>query len=180
MSTPLVNHYYYDTQTKALLVESLTQTIKELEGEPVFLCIGSERHILDCLGPLTGTMLAEKSLDILVYGTLEKPLHAKNLVKEIETIKSNHPHIIEIAIDAAIGIEKDIGIIKFKKGPLFPGKALGKRLPAVGQLSITGIVGKRDLDKGKQIINGSLHHVYHMAQLISSAIHEWYLYHKKL
>lgn len=180
MSIPLVNHYYDDPQIKALLVRSLAEAIDELQGEPVFLCIGSERHILDCLGPLTGTMLMEKSLDLLVYGTLEKPLHAKNLVKEIETIKSNHPHIIEIAIDAAIGIEKDVGIIKLKKGPLFPGKALGKRLPAVGQLSITGIVGKRDLDKGRPIINGSLHHVYHMAKIISSAIFEWYIYHKKM
>lgn len=175
MSTPLVNHYYHDAFTKALLVESLTQTINELEGEPVFLCIGSERHILDCLGPLTGTMLTEKSSDILVYGTLEKPLHAKNLVKEIETIKLNHPKIIEIAIDAAIGLEEDVGVIKFRKGPLFPGKALAKRLPAVGQLSITGIVGKRELGKGRQVFNGSLLHVYHMAQLISDAIYEWHL-----
>lgn len=180
MSAPLVNHYYYDALTKALLIESLTEAINELEGEPVFLCIGSERHILDCLGPLTGTMLREKSSDILVYGTLEKPLHAKNLVKEIEAIKLSHPQIIEIAIDAAIGLEEDIGVIKLRKGPLFPGKALAKRLPAVGQLSITGIVGKRDLGKGKQFFNGSLLHVYHMAQLISGAIYEWYLMNQKM
>lgn len=174
MSTPLVNNYYHDSETKQILVKSLTEAINELKGEPVFLCIGSERHILDCLGPLTGTMLLEKSPEILVYGTLDKPLHAKNLVKQIEEIKINHPQIIEIAIDAAIGLEEDVGIIKLRNGPLFPGKALAKKLPAVGDLSITGIVGKRDLGKGRHIFNGSLHHVYHMAQLISQAIHEWH------
>ncbi len=178
MSEPLVNNFYYDEQVKDLLVKTLFNIINDLNGEPVFLCIGSERHILDCLGPLIGTMVMEKAADILIYGTLEEPLHAQNLVQKIEEIKDNHPEIIAIAVDAAIGLEEDIGIIKLRKGPLLPGKALDKRLPAVGDLSITGIVAKKDLIKSRSF-NGSLHHVYHMAKIVSQAIYEWSMLYKQ-
>lgn len=172
MLTPLVNNFYYDNHVKDLLVAALLQTINDLKGEPVFLCIGSEQHILDCFGPLIGTMVLEKAPDILLYGTLDMPLHAKNLVQKIEEIKNNHPEIITIAIDAAVGLEEDIGLIKFRTAPLLPGKALSKRLPAVGDLSITGIVTKKDLIKGSSF-KGSLYHVYNMAKIVSQAIYEW-------
>lgn len=178
MTTPLVSNYYYDTLVHDLLIEEFNSHINSFKGEPVFLCIGSERHILDCLGPLVGTMVKEKSEEILVYGTLDKPLHAENLVSEIDKIKVLHPEIITIAIDAAIGLEEDIGIIKFRNGPLLPGKALFKRLPPVGDLSITGIVGKKDFNKGRPVFNGSIQHVYYMAQTISNAIYDWYLQYK--
>lgn len=178
MAIPLVNNYFYDNLVQGLLVEALSKSIYDLNGEPVFLCIGSERHILDCLGPLIGTMILEKSPDILVYGTLDEPLHAKNLVEEIEEIKVVHPEIITIAIDAAIGLEEDIGIIKFRNGPLLPGKALAKGLPPVGDLSITGIVGKKEFSRGRLVFNGSIKPVYYMARVISQAIYEWHLQYK--
>lgn len=176
----IVSAFYYEDQTKDLLVSSLTNIIEDLEGEPVFLCIGSERHILDCLGPLIGTMLLEKSPDILAYGTLDKPLHAKNLVKEMENIKENHSTIIEIAIDAAVGLEKEIGMIKFRHGHLLPGKALAKNLPPVGDFSITGIIAKREYGRGRSHFSGSFNHVYHMAKVISQAISEWHEQYKEM
>ncbi len=180
MNTPLIDVFYYEPQVHSILVDSLIKNIDNLAGEPVFLCIGSDKHILDCFGPLIGTMILEKSPDILVYGTLGRPLHAKNLVKEMQAIQTEHPEITEIAIDAAVGLEKDIGIIKFRDGPLLPGKALAKKLPHVGDFSITGIVGERDFTKGRPFLNGSLQHVYHMARVISQAVHEWHLQYKGL
>ncbi len=175
MNNPLVNVFYHEPQVHELLVKSFNENINKLTGEPVFLCIGSDRHILDCFGPLIGTMILEKSPDILVYGTLDEPLHAKNLIKQREEIKIEHPNIIEIAIDAAIGLREDIGIIKFRDGPLLPGKALAKKLPHVGDLSITGIVGQKEFAKKRPFLNGSLQHVYYMARVISQAIHKWHL-----
>ena len=43
------------------------------EGQAVFLCVGTDKNILDCLGPLTGTMLQEAADYIPVYGTLDVP-----------------------------------------------------------------------------------------------------------
>ena len=56
----------------------------------VFLCIGSDRATGDCFGPLIGNALSEKikknnrsSTVPTIYGTIEKPIHAVNLEKNI-------------------------------------------------------------------------------------------------
>ena len=55
-----------------------------------------------------------------------------------------------------------------------PAKAVGKRLPAVGELAITGVVGVRQNQRtARPITYGSLAHVYHMACLVSQALINW-------
>jgi len=163
-----------DNDIKEQIIQVFNRIFYSTNSEPLFICIGSERHILDCFGPLIGTMLEEKAPGLLVYGTLDQPLHAKNLVREIAKLKEKHPETIEIAVDASVGNEEDLGIITIKQGPLIPGKALAKRLPPIGRISITGTVGIRfDKRCSRSISNGSLTHVYHMSRHISEAISEW-------
>lgn len=50
----------------------------------VLICIGTDRSTGDCLGPLVGTFLKRALVKHLhIYGTLENPVHAKNLSETI-------------------------------------------------------------------------------------------------
>ena len=90
------------------------------------------------LGPLTGSMLNQAGISVPVYGDLDHPLHASNIPRELRLIQEAHHDRFEIAIDASVGTEVEIGTIKVRRGPILPAKAVGKRLPAVGELAITG------------------------------------------
>lgn len=107
----------------------------------VFLCVGSDRATGDCLGPILGYKLSRLPLpNCVVYGTLEHPVHAKNLGDVITEI---HSHIIRpyiIAIDASLGKMNHIGYYTLSTEPLKPGAGVNKTLPEVGDITITGIV----------------------------------------
>lgn len=107
----------------------------------VFLCIGSDRATGDCLGPILGYKLSELHLTgCIVYGTLEHPVHAKNLGETITEIHAQIHHPFIIAIDASLGKTNHVGYYTLNAGPLKPGAGVNKSLPEVGDLTITGIV----------------------------------------
>ncbi len=166
---------FHDPAGSELLAEALKKWLPSPAERPVIICIGSDRHILDCLGPLTGTMLRESLPDLLLYGTLDQPLHARNLVKQLQSIRYNNPGHIELAIDASVGEEDEIGMVQFRQGGLIPGKALAKTLPAVGDFSLTGVVDTRSAARvrGSQPARG-MAHVYYMAKLINQAVLQWH------
>ena len=50
----------------------------------IFVCIGTDRSTGDSLGPLVGYKLKYLSKNnIYIYGTLENPIHAKNMVDSL-------------------------------------------------------------------------------------------------
>ncbi len=170
----IISTAYYDEDARAMLTRAFQHTFAGLPQMLLFVCIGTDRHLLDCLGPLTGTMLLEKNLDIPVFGTLKQPVHARNLVAELKIIREQYPLHTMIAVDASIGDNETPGVIKFKYGALRPGKALLKKLPPVGDYSITGLVGNRinrQPPTSSHVL--SLSHVYAMARIISDAVAEW-------
>ena len=75
-----------------------------------------------------------------VYGTLEEPVHAKNLKDTIDMIHQVHEDAFIIAIDASLGKSNHVGYITLGEGPLKPGAGVDKELPEVGDIYITGIV----------------------------------------
>lgn len=80
-------------------------------SELVFLCIGSDRMTGDCLGPYVGYLLSRYTLSgISVYGTLSQPVHALNLEKMADFIRSRHPQGLVIAIDASLGEKSTWGM----------------------------------------------------------------------
>lgn len=121
--------------------------------EIVVLCIGSDRVTGDSLGPLIGYKLQNNTIHntgffkkhsirkMHLYGTLEFPVHAMNLEAVINKIKTLHPDIPVIAIDASLGNRQYIGYITVGVGKLHPGTGVHKELPSVGDFFITGIVG---------------------------------------
>lgn len=80
--------------------------------KPVFVCIGSDLVLGDSLGPLIGTLLRKKNLSSYVYGTLNFPITAKEVEYARVYLKQMHPESIIMAIDAAIGPNDDVGLIK--------------------------------------------------------------------
>jgi putative sporulation protein YyaC len=105
----------------------------------IMLCIGSDRYIGDALGPLIGSHLQENT-DCTVYGTLEYPVHAGNLIETINSIQHQYHHPIIVAIDACLGKDSEIGNIEIWEGGLQAGIAVGNYLPCVGTISIIGVV----------------------------------------
>jgi putative sporulation protein YyaC len=140
------------------------------------LCVGTDRHILDCLGPLTGSMVKDQMPQIPLYGTLSEPLHAHNLTSQLSYIRSLHAGGTELAIDASLGGADEVGRIRMRKGSLSPGKAVGKTLPDLGDYALTGIVKNKGsaLPARARSRADSLAVVYDLARIISSSIVKWY------
>jgi len=164
--------YYTDDNVRSVLTHAFIENFI-FEKQTVFICIGSDHHMLDCLGPLTGTMLQEQRREILVIGTLQEPVHGANLRQKLKEVDSRYPLHRKVAIDASIGDAEQPGLIKLKKGPIKPGKAVLKRLPQVGDYAITGLVGNR-ADRLHHNSSVSLGDVYSMSRVISDAVISWY------
>ncbi len=141
----------------------------------VILCIGSDRATGDCLGPLVGNHLKITLPQIAVFGTLECPVHAMNLESTIETIYERYENPFIIAIDASLGIPEHIGYATVSSTPLFPGKGVNKKLPAIGNLSITGIVNVAGFPNSILLQSTRLHTVMTLATCIGKAISYCYL-----
>ncbi|MDO5518728.1 MAG: spore protease YyaC [Clostridium sp.] len=162
-------------QIKNYLLSELKPIIAE--NRPiVFVCIGTDRSTGDSLGPLIGykLKLLNKS-NIHIYGTLEAPVHAKNICKLALDIESNFENPYVIAIDSCLGSLNNIGKIFIKDSPLLPGLALNKDLPAIGNMSITGIVNISGQFEFLILQNTRLYTVMMLADVISRAIYHFYL-----
>nr|WP_312578350.1 spore protease YyaC [Sedimentibacter sp.] len=133
------------------------------------VCIGTDKCIVDSLGPLVGTMLMKKNLAIDIYGTLDKPVHAININEYIKTIRSkNYDNVI--AIDACLSSKKSQGIVEVREGPITPGKGIGKLLPEIGDLSIIGIVDSNDKEFYNLVQDTRLSFIYEMSEIIAEGI----------
>ena len=76
-----------------------------------------------------------------MIGTLEKPVHAMNLDLYARYIRMYSPDYVVVAIDASVGSPDHVGFATLGRGALQPGLGVSKDLEAVGDISITGIVG---------------------------------------
>lgn len=131
--------YYKDDQAYSKISEFLKSCNF---NKCIILCIGTDRFIGDCLGPLTGTLLSKLDLAVPVLGTLENPIHAVNLRKTLSHIKTSYSDHRIFAIDACLGTSQSVGYIQVKEGSIQPGRGVGKKLSHVGDCSIVGIVDK--------------------------------------
>ena len=125
----------------ARLLEGCIKTNGKSWSEIVFLCIGSDRVTGDCLGPYIGDRLSQYHIPgVFIYGTLQNPVHAVNLSSILSRINHLHPQALIIAIDSSLGEKKHLGYVTIGNGSLYPGAAVQKDLPPVGDIFITGVV----------------------------------------
>lgn len=119
---------------------NLLENNRESTQPIIILCIGTDRVTGDSLGPLVGHQLLTSANNFIIYGNLEQPVHAINLVETMEQIYQEYDNPYVIAIDASLGTKDHIGYVTLRKGPLKPGQGIAKDLPPIGDISITGIV----------------------------------------
>lgn len=153
-------------------VLALKKILPEMSGAPVIVCIGSDLSVGDSLGPVTGTKLKEKlkGLNVYVYGTLSKPITAHEVKYTNQFIRNTHPDSTVIAIDAAVGVAGDIGLIKVAKRGLKPGSGANKRLAKIGDVSVMGIVAEKSLFNYSLFSSTRLNIVYKMAEIIAEGV----------
>lgn len=137
----------------------------------VFVCIGTDRSTGDSLGPLTGYKINSlKYKNIYVYGTLESPVHAKNLEQTMKSIFLEYDKPFVVAIDACLGRMDHVGYITVGEGPIKPGSGVNKDLAPVGNAHITGIVNFGGFMDFLVLQNTRLSIVMKMADIISMSI----------
>lgn len=141
------------------------------EGRPdSIVCIGTDRASGDALGPLIGTeLMAWNRLPCAVYGTLDHPLHASNLVALLEKVPKLK-NARTLAIDASLGQASEVGTVAVGVGALRPGAGVQKKLPEIGRYYVTGTVNIGGFMDYYVLQNTRLALVMRMAQLIAESI----------
>ena len=162
--------HFNNSMAETGLYMALKKCLGPLERPPVVLCIGSDLAVGDSLGPIAGTMLRRRAFNGYVYGTLKNPVTAKEAKYLGEFLKKTHPRSKIIAVDAAVGEEPDIGLLKVLSGALRPGAGANKRLPKVGDVSVLGIVAKKTALSYPLFHLTRLGAVYSMAEVVSAAV----------
>lgn len=132
------------SQSFSYCLSSMLRRYNRKKRPLIFVCIGTPSILGDCLGPVIGSILSEAfpadtKYPTEIYGTLDAPVHALNFQNTCREIKKRHQEPFIIAIDAALGNASQSGFILLKKGPLCPGKGVGKKLPPIGHLQIAGV-----------------------------------------
>jgi putative sporulation protein YyaC len=175
--------YYFDAAKKSSqreFQEILQKTIdkhKKKNQTVVLICIGSDRATGDCLGPMIGYKLAYyHNYHFAVYGTLDEPVHAKNLEETVSNIKKKYKNPLMIAIDASLGARSHIGYVTLMEGGLQPGIGVNKALPVVGDISITGIVNLSGMVSQMLLQTTPLHTVMQMADFIAQGFFQAFVY----
>ena len=101
-----------------------------------------------------------------MFGTMENPVHAENIEFYRKVIKAVYHRPAIIAIDAAIGSKSQEGFITLRNGALKPGSGLGKRIPPIGNIEITGIFENIEKD-------ASWHLSKNLSRIISDGIEDF-------
>ncbi len=154
------------------IFEHLYSSIETYQ-ELIILCIGTDRSTGDSLGPIVGYKLKpyiSSYEKVHLLGTLDQPVHAKNLEDTINKINSTYRNPFILAIDASLGSFNKIGYVNINKGPLKPGLGVNKNLPSIGDISITGIVNVGGIMEYMVLQNTRLGLVMNMAEIIAKSI----------
>ena len=132
-----------------------------INNNTTILCIGSDKILIDCLGPLVGTML-NNSLPNKIIGNLNSPILSKDIYK-LSSI--NNAIVIDCKLTNDI---KTNNIISIYDEPAFPGGFSQNKIP-IGNCKIIANIQYL----GNNIFNGtSLSHIYSMATIITNLIYK--------
>ncbi|MGL4363324.1 MAG: spore protease YyaC [Cellulosilyticaceae bacterium] len=180
-------HKAYDTEIKSVYIhldnpkhfneftdtlnDYFTRLLPQHEHKLVIVCIGTDRATGDSLGPLIGYKLSDMQFkNVTVFGTLDNPVHAKNLDETTISIKKEHPNSLILAIDASLGSLQNVGSLCIGPGGIKPGAGVKKDLPPIGDFYITGIVNFSSLMNMVVLQNTRLSTVMRMADVTSSSL----------
>ena len=154
-------------------VSDALKSLNIKQKQPIFVCIGSDLVLGDCLGPLVGTFLKSKDLRSFVYGTLNVPVTAKEVGYASTYLTQMHPNCITVSIDAAVGSNDDVGLIKVINKGLKPGLGVNKDLQPIGDISIIGVVAEKSVKNYNLFNLTRLNLVYRMSTVIACGIEKY-------
>jgi len=131
--------------------------LENINKEIIFLCIGSNKIIGDSVGPRVGNLLKMKNKlkKFKIFGDMENPITANNIMEIKNNNKLNNKFII--VIDSAMGKKELIGNIYISNTKTKLGKALGKNLVELGDISIKACVCEN--------LNNSLKNYYQLKKV---------------
>ena len=122
-----------------------------------------------CENQLKGYLEALEHRDLSYLGKVSVSL--KDQVRlTIEEMEEHYPDAVVVAVDAAVGRWDHVGLVTLEKGPLRPGLGVRKELTAVGDISITGIVGGAESGDPLFLQSIRLSQVMRLADCISRSI----------
>lgn len=167
-----VTIHYEERNVATVISDTLYHWSFPMNKPIVVLCIGTDRSTGDSLGPFIGTYLTEKYKleNLIVYGTLNEPVHAKNLSTILEEVNRKHNNALVLAIDACLGRSSSVGHILCGKGKLKPGSAFNKVLPPVGDFYLAGIVNVAGFMEYSILQSTRLSLVTNMAKQIAKSL----------
>lgn len=142
---------------------------------PVIICIGSDCVSGDSLGPMTGTLLKRKLKihNVPVLGCLETTITAKEIKYLDYFIRATLKDRTIITVDAAVGKEDEVGLIRISDTPLKPGSGLNKNLGEIGKVNIQGVVAEKTIISSLNLNNVRMNMIYKMADVISESISDY-------
>jgi putative sporulation protein YyaC len=113
-------------------------------------------------------MLLE-SMGYEVYGTIDNPVDATNILHIIDSLPNDKTIV---AIDASLGKDYEVGNIGIRSDSISPGAGVGKSLPSVGDISIVGVVNVAGFMENRVMVlqTTRLSKVINMSKLIANII----------
>ncbi len=142
-------------------------------AKPVILCIGTTNVSGDSLGPAVGDRLIDEyNIDAYVYGRTGKTVNGINYDSYVNHIKTHHSSSLIIAVDACLGINKDIGRIKYIMRGLQAGAALNKKLGKIGDIGILGVVGVSGKNNLKELMAVPKENITSLSEKIANKIYK--------
>ena len=160
----------YEEINKKRLGLEISQIMMSSKDNPIFLCVGSDRIVGDCMSPMVGELIkkhiGEKAL---VFGTLSNPINYKNLDKVLSKIKEIYPNNPLIVIDSVLGKSDEIGFVKLNKGGLVLGGEFHEGIKA-GNYHIVGVVNSSGINSLTFLKSVRLKKVMEMSKFIADGI----------
>lgn len=130
-----------EVETNFRIADFLFESYKNSEKDNlVIINIGTDIVIGDSFAPFLGSELQEENMYCKVYGTLENPIHFKNLEEKTKEIIESNPNSFILGIDAAVDNINKIGDLYVVNEPLYPAKSLDKKSEPIGDSSILCVV----------------------------------------
>lgn len=150
------------------------------KNEIIFLCVGTDKVIGDCIGPIIGTQIENKLKklnisNINVYGTLKNNLNYKNINEVLINISHSYKKPLIIVIDSALSNKENIGKIFVSNNKTIIGNGLNKNNIVIGDISIKVAITKNyklPSYNFKALQNISLNTVMILSNIVSEGIIE--------
>lgn len=144
-------------------VYSLKRKINANKKDTLFVCIGTNEVIGDCIGPLVGSYLKQRIGNRYVIGDMKNNVcSSKDLITYYPIIKNK----FIIAIDSAIANKELEGNIFVSNTPIVMGLGVNKNKGIIGDISIKASIPNLEMEN-KQ-------YVYNMSKTIGRGILCWY------